>query len=96
MVREYLHAVLKLHHLLSSQSFVAATFSSLLSATSTLIYTIFESRRHCDNMALLKGGFQRLLQTFLYFLCFLCSGIILGVYSYVCLGVQCKRHHARD
>ena len=34
-------------------------------------------------MALVKGGFQRLFQTFLYFLIFLCAGIILGVYSYV-------------
>lgn len=33
-------------------------------------------------MSLIKGGFQRLFQTFLYFLLFLCSGIILGIYSY--------------
>ena len=33
-------------------------------------------------MAIIKGGFQRLLQTFLYLLCFCCAGIILGVYSY--------------
>lgn len=34
-------------------------------------------------MGLVKGGFQRLFQTFLYFLLFLCSAVILGVYSYV-------------
>lgn len=34
-------------------------------------------------MGLVKGGFQRLFQTFLYFLLFLCSAVILGIYSYV-------------
>lgn len=34
-------------------------------------------------MGLIKGGFQRILQTFLYILLFLCAAIILGVYSYV-------------
>jgi hypothetical protein len=34
-------------------------------------------------MGLVKGGFQRLLQTFLYFLVFLCAAVILGIYSYV-------------
>ena len=33
-------------------------------------------------MGIVKGGFQRLLQTILYGLCFCCAGIILGVYSY--------------
>ncbi|KAK3713646.1 hypothetical protein LTR37_008340 [Vermiconidia calcicola] len=33
-------------------------------------------------MALVKGGFQRLLQTLLYGLLFLCAAIILGIYSY--------------
>ena len=34
-------------------------------------------------MGLIKGGFQRLLQTCLYLILFLCSAIILGIYSYV-------------
>jgi hypothetical protein len=34
-------------------------------------------------MGLIKGGFQRLLQTALYALLFLCSAIVLGIYSYV-------------
>ncbi|KAK3056588.1 hypothetical protein LTR09_002381 [Extremus antarcticus] len=42
-------------------------------------------------MALIKGGFQRLLQTFLYIVIFLCAGIILGVYSYF-LSVQADRN----
>ncbi|KAF2768068.1 hypothetical protein EJ03DRAFT_328628 [Teratosphaeria nubilosa] len=33
-------------------------------------------------MGLIKGGFLRLFQTFLYALAFCCSGIILGIYSY--------------
>lgn len=33
-------------------------------------------------MALIKGGFLRLFQTFLYFLAFLCAAVILGIYSY--------------
>jgi hypothetical protein len=42
-------------------------------------------------MALVKGGFQRLLQTALYALLFICAGIILGVYSYF-LSVQADRN----
>jgi hypothetical protein len=34
-------------------------------------------------MGLVKGGFQRLFQTFLYLLLFLCAAVILGIYSYV-------------
>jgi len=33
-------------------------------------------------MGLIKGGFQRLLQTALYIILFLASGVILGFYSY--------------
>lgn len=44
-------------------------------------------------MGLVKGGFQRLLQTFLYVLIFCCAGIILGVYSYF-LSVQADRDRA--
>lgn len=33
-------------------------------------------------MALIKGGFLRLFQTFLYLLAFLCAAVILGIYSY--------------
>jgi len=42
-------------------------------------------------MGLVKGGFQRLFQTFLYILLFCCAGIILGVYSYF-LSVQADRN----
>jgi hypothetical protein len=35
-----------------------------------------------DDMALIKGGFLRLFQTFLYLLAFLCAAIVLGIYSY--------------
>lgn len=42
-------------------------------------------------MGLVKGGFQRLLQTALYALIFCCAGIILGVYSYF-LSVQADRN----
>ncbi|KAK5175672.1 uncharacterized protein LTR77_000811 [Saxophila tyrrhenica] len=42
-------------------------------------------------MGLIKGGFQRLLQTALYALLFCCAGIILGVYSYF-LSVQADRN----
>lgn len=41
-------------------------------------------------MGIVKGGFQRLFQTFLYILLFCCAGIILGVYSYF-LSVQADR-----
>ena len=44
-------------------------------------------------MSVIKGGFQRLFQTFLYVLLFCCSGIILGVYSYF-LSVQADRNVA--
>lgn len=33
-------------------------------------------------MGIVKGGFLRLFQTFLYFLAFCCSAIGLGIYSY--------------
>jgi len=33
-------------------------------------------------MGLVKGGFQRLFQTLLYFILWLCAAIILGIYSY--------------
>ncbi|CZT16066.1 uncharacterized protein RCC_01906 [Ramularia collo-cygni] len=33
-------------------------------------------------MGLIKGGFLRLSQTFLYVLAFLCSALIIGIYSY--------------
>lgn len=33
-------------------------------------------------MALIKGGFLRIFQTFLYALAFLCAAVILGIYSY--------------
>ncbi|GAB7344662.1 hypothetical protein MBLNU457_3144t1 [Dothideomycetes sp. NU457] len=33
-------------------------------------------------MGLIKGGFLRFAQTFLYLLCFCCAGLILGIYSY--------------
>lgn len=33
-------------------------------------------------MALIKGGFLRLFQTFLYLLAFLCAALILAIYSY--------------
>jgi hypothetical protein len=33
-------------------------------------------------MALIKGGFLRIFQTFLYLLAFACAAIILGIYSY--------------
>ena len=36
-------------------------------------------------MGIIKGGFSRLFQTFLYFLAFCCSAIILGVYRFVLL-----------
>ena len=42
-------------------------------------------------MSLIKGGFQRLFQTFLYILLFCCAGIIIGVYSYF-LSVQADRN----
>lgn len=44
-------------------------------------------------MGIVKGGFQRLFQTFLYILLFCCAGIILGVYSYF-LSVQADRDRA--
>ncbi|USW47656.1 hypothetical protein Slin15195_G009750 [Septoria linicola] len=34
-------------------------------------------------MALIKGGFLRIFQTFLYLLAFLCSAVILGIFSYL-------------
>jgi len=42
-------------------------------------------------MGLVKGGFQRLLTTLLYFLAFCCSAIIIGIYSYF-LAVQADRN----
>lgn len=33
-------------------------------------------------MGLLKGGFMRLTATFIYFLAFLASAVILGIYAY--------------
>ncbi|KAM0720302.1 hypothetical protein Q7P37_004438 [Cladosporium fusiforme] len=41
-------------------------------------------------MGLIKGGFLRLLQTSLYAICFCCSAIILGIYSYF-LSVRADR-----
>lgn len=34
-------------------------------------------------MGIVKGGFQRLFQSLLYFIIFLASAVILGFYSYV-------------
>lgn len=42
-------------------------------------------------MGLIKGGFLRLLQTALYAICFFCSAIILGIYSYF-LSVRADRN----
>lgn len=42
-------------------------------------------------MGIFKGGFQRLFQTALYFLLFIASGVILGVYSYF-LAVLADHH----
>ncbi|SMY20328.1 unnamed protein product [Zymoseptoria tritici ST99CH_1A5] len=33
-------------------------------------------------MGLIKGGFMRFTQTFIYFLAFLCSAVALGIYAY--------------
>lgn len=44
-------------------------------------------------MAKLAGGALKLLQTFLYAVCFCCAGIILGFYSYF-LAVQADRNIA--
>lgn len=33
-------------------------------------------------MGLIKGGFMRLTSTFIYFLAFLASAVILGIYAY--------------
>ncbi|QIW97829.1 hypothetical protein AMS68_003347 [Peltaster fructicola] len=41
-------------------------------------------------MGLVKGGFLRLLQTVLYFICFCCAAVVLGIYSYF-LAVQADR-----
>ena len=46
-------------------------------------------------MGIVKGGFLRLFQTFLYALNFCCAGIILGVYSYVC-SISSKMHGCAD
>lgn len=41
-------------------------------------------------MGIFKGGFLRLSQTLLYFICFCCAAIVLGIYSYF-LAVESDR-----
>lgn len=43
-------------------------------------------------MGIVKGGFLRFFQTFLYFISFCCAAIVLGIYSYF-LSVQADRSY---
>lgn len=44
-------------------------------------------------MGIIKGGVERLFQTFLYLLLFCCAGIILGIYSYFLSALADRNEH---